>query len=163
MENVVEHVAGRRIVEKHPHVQGETPRRRLLGEMEEGEERRVPFAVDAQVVEPALSRREPVRLEAFGPARKAVEQRPSARAEERGVPQLVLRVAQEEPAEQRIGGQLGGAREIARAVRLGLREAQQLARPAMRIEPHPRVHRAQDAIDRRGPQGIPHPPDASTG
>ena len=144
-------------------VQRESPRRRLLGEVQEGEEGRVALAIDAKVVQTALPGSEPVRLETGIPAGQAAEQGPAPGAEERGMAQLVLGMAQEEAPQQRIAGQLGGARQIARAVRLGLREAQELPRAAVRIEPHPRVHRQQGAVDCGGPDGIPHPRNASTG
>ena len=74
----------------------------LLGEVEEGEQRRIALVLDAQVVEPALAGGEPPRLERAAFAAEGGEQRASARAEQLGVVALVERVAQEQPAQERI-------------------------------------------------------------
>src|SRR6266851_2277547 len=101
--------------------------------MQEGEQRLVALALDAQVVEASLARRQPVRLEAAPRARQRAEERPPALPEQRRVAQLVFGVAQVQPAQQGVRGQLRCAGEVAPAVRLGLREAQELAPAAVRV------------------------------
>ena len=68
------------------------------------------------------------------------------------MPFLVLRVPEVEPPEERIESDLGGSGQIASAVRLGLREAQQLACAALGVLPHPPVQRQERSIERRSAQ-----------
>jgi hypothetical protein len=56
------------------------------------------------------------------------------------------REARREAPQERVAGQLGGTRQIARAVGLGLGEAEQLARAAPGIRPDPAVQRLQQPI-----------------
>src|SRR5216683_4409356 len=131
--------------------------------MQEREQRIVVLVRDSQIVEPALSRSQPVRLEPGAGARQLAEQRAAAGPEQRRMPELILGVAEVEPSQQGIAGQLRRAGQIAPAVRLGLREAQELARAAVRISPDPAVQRAQRAIERGGTDQFTHASDASTG
>ena len=87
---------------------------------------------------------------------KSVAQARRTRAEEGGaalteqiaVMQLVDRVLEIEPAQQRIRRQLGGAQDVASAVGLDFAEREQLAHAPVEVAPHPAVNRAQDPIER---------------
>ena len=98
---------------EHLRVEREASGRRLLGQVKEREQRLVALLVDAQVVEAALARRQPVGLEARA-AGRGREQLAAPPAKELGVALLVLGVAQEEPAQERVARELGGAGEVAR-------------------------------------------------
>jgi hypothetical protein len=81
------------------------------------------------------------------------------------VAELVLGMAQVEPPQERIAGQLGGAGQVAPAVRLGLGEAQELAGAAVRVEPHPAVQRPEREVQRGRPHArgeLRHGAEAST-
>src|SRR6266852_28417 len=99
--------------------------------MQEREQRIVVLVRDSQIVEPALSRSQPVRLEPGAGARQLAEQRAAAGPEQRRMPELILGVAEVEPSQQGIAGQLRRAGQIAPAVRLGLRGAQHPALPSL--------------------------------
>src|SRR5947209_5643967 len=74
LEDSREQVAGLRIAVEHLCINGESPRRRLLRQMQESEQRFVALALDAEVVQAALARSEPVHLQRL-PAAAAPEQR----------------------------------------------------------------------------------------
>jgi len=88
----------------------ERDRGHLFGGMQEGEQRLLALVADAQIVEAALSRREPVAFEAAETARRdgaqASQDGAASRAKEAGVPLFILRVAKIEPAQLRVPGQL---------------------------------------------------------
>ena len=131
--------------------------------MQEGEQGIIALVGDAQIVQPALPRRQPVRLERLAAAGQGAEQRPSAIPEQCRMPQLVLCVAQVQPAQQRVAGQLRRPGQIAAAVRFGLGEAQELAGSPVRIPPDPAVQRPQRAIECGRTNYFLHARDASTG
>ena len=83
---------------EHLPVDGEALRRRLLREMEEREQRLVALAVHPEIVESALARRQPVRLETGRGPRQTSQERSAALPEQRRVAQFVLGVAQVESA-----------------------------------------------------------------
>ncbi len=115
--------------------------------MHEGEQGRIAGAVDLEVVEPALPRSDPLGAHrSGGEVRPLVQQVQAAAAEQLGVTLLVLGVEQEQPPQQGVLGQLGGADQVAAAVGLGLGEAQQVARPQRVAAPDPGL---------QGPQGEP--------
>ena len=98
VEHVVEHRSRIGVVREHLPVDGEALRRRLLREMEEREQRLVALAVHPEIVESALARRQPVRLETGRGPRQTSQERSAALPEQRRVPQFVLGVAQVESA-----------------------------------------------------------------
>src|SRR6266540_6106483 len=126
VEDAPEHLAGL-LVRDDFAVDGEAAGGGLLGQVEERQERRVALLVHAQVVEAALARSEPVRLERGGPVRTESRQDVvPADPEEVGVALLVGGVAQEEPSQQGIPGELRRARQVASALRLGGSDGEEL-------------------------------------
>src|SRR6266852_9024496 len=65
-ENAREDRAGDRIDVENFSIDDEAAGGRFLREVQEGEQRFVALRLDAEIVEPALARRQPVRLEARG-------------------------------------------------------------------------------------------------
>ena len=128
--------------------------------MQEREQGSLALDLDPQVVEAALAGGDPIRVDPRDAVRQALEQRASACAKEIGVSHFVLRVAKIKPAQQRIGGQLRGARKIAAAVGLGLREAQQLPGAPVRVDPDPAMQRLEQPVD--GGRRAAHGGNAST-
>jgi hypothetical protein len=115
----------------------------LLREMEEGEQRGIVLAGYMKLIETAFSGSEPVGLEArLGSWGKAPDESAPALAEEIGVPVLIRGMAQVQPPQQRIAGELGRAAQISTPIGLGLGEAEKLARPAARAVPDPAVNGA---------------------
>jgi hypothetical protein len=109
--------------------------------------------LDPQVIEATLAGRQPAELEAGGRRSAELgEEGAAAGAEQIGVALLVAGVAQVEAPEERVGGELGGARQVAAAVGLGAREGEELARPPRRIAPHPAVQRTEQPIPERRPR-----------
>src|SRR5262249_57448564 len=104
--------------------------------MEESEKRVFLSALDAKVVQAALSGRQPICFERMPihPERRRGASNPPqdfapAEAKELGVALLVLGVAQEEARQQWIWGQLGRAPAIPTAARFRLRSPQHLVPP----------------------------------
>ena len=113
----------------------------FLGDMQEREQPMVGLAVDAQIVE-AVAAGQRVAVEQTpwcAPAR--AQQGRAALAEQIGVAQLVDRVLEIEPAQQRIGRDFGGAEDVASAVGLDVGKRQQLAHAAIEIAPDPPMNR----------------------
>jgi hypothetical protein len=78
-----------------------------------------------------------------------MEEGGAALTEQIGVVQLVDRMGQVEPAQERIWGDLSGAQNVAPAIGLNLGEAEQLAHAPLEIAPDPPVNRPQHPIHAR--------------
>src|SRR5207237_9498740 len=137
-KNTGEERSGPWIGLQHLCVGREAACRRALGEMQECEERLIGFLLHPQGIEPAFAGSKPVRLEGASAAWHCKELAGAA-AEQIGMPLLVPGVAEVEPAQHRVPRQLGGARQIAAAVRLGLCEPEQLAPAAPGASPDPPI------------------------
>ena len=61
--------------------------------------------------------------------------------------QLVDRVRQVEPPQQRVGGELRRAQDVAAAVAFDLAERDQLAHASIEVGPDPVMQRAKQSID----------------
>ena len=158
-ENAGEKLSGLRIGVEHLCISGEAACRRLLGEMQECEERLIGFFFYPQVIEPAFAGSKPVRLEPRS-AGLHRQQLAGAAPEQIGVALLVSRVAEEEPSQDGVMRQLGRARQIAAAVGLGLRETQQLPGATVRVDPDPAMQRLEQPVD--GGRRAAHGGNAST-
>src|SRR3954470_7864269 len=101
--------------------------------MEKREQRVVVLFLHAEIVEPALARREPVGLDARARERQGAEQLLAAPTEHLGMTLLVERVPQIQTAEERVGRELGCPREIATAIGLRLGEREELLRATVRV------------------------------
>ena len=156
-KDVLEHGAGAAVAADRFRIDLEVPRGIALGEMEEGQQGRVAAALDIDVVEAALPRRQPVILgKAQIAGRVGMEQFHPALAEDVGVAALVARMAQIEAPQPRIPGQLGGADEVAAAVGLDLGEAEQPQPPPRRIPPDPSLQRLEQRTHRRYSRDLPN-------
>ena len=60
--------------------------------------------------------------------------------------QLVDRVFQVQPAQERIGGELRGAQDIASTIAFNFGEREQLAHTPVEITPYPPVNRPQHPV-----------------
>jgi hypothetical protein len=156
LQNLAEDAARRWVLPEDLLVDRESSSGSLLGEMEESEKRVFLSALDAKVVQAALSGREPIRFERLyvHPERRRGASNPPqdfapAEAKELGMALLVLGVAQEEAAQKWIWGKLGGAREIATAVLFRLGETQQLLPTPGRVRPDPAVQGSEQPIEAR--------------
>jgi hypothetical protein len=123
---------------QHLPVEGEASGGDLLGEVEEGEERLIGLAAYVQILEATLAWSDPVSLET-GSWRCRTQELAAPRAKELGVALLVVRVAQEEATKGGVSCLLGSPGEVTPALRLGLREAQELAGASLGIGPNPPV------------------------
>jgi len=156
-KDVLEHGAGAAVAADGVRIDFEVARGVALGEMEEGEQRRVTAALDIDVVEAALARRQPVVLrQGQIPGRIGMEQFHAALAEDVGVAALVAGMAQIEAPEPRIPGQLGGANQVAAAVGLDLGEAEQPQPPPRRVSPYPSLQRLEQHTHRRYSRDLPN-------
>ena len=106
------------------------------------------FAVDAEVVEAVAAGQRIATEEERAPCAPLSKERRSPLAEQIAVAQLVDRVLQIEPAQQRIGRHFGGAKDVAPAVGLDFREREQLPQTAIGIGPHPSMKGPHDPIER---------------
>ena len=84
------------------------------------------------------------------PGRVRLEQGGAALAEHVAVAELVDRVLEVQPPQQRVGRDLGRAQDVAAAVGLHLGEREQLAHAPVQIAPHPAVHRPHHPVQIRG-------------
>jgi hypothetical protein len=109
--------------------------------VQESEERVIALLFHPKVIETALARRQPLGFESTIRVvrRQTLDQRTPPPPEQFGVTLLVERVADVEPPQEGVAGQLGRSGEVAPTVRLGLGKRKQFARSPTRIRPHPSV------------------------
>ena len=102
-----------------------------------------------QIVE-AVAAGQRARVEQRRRTRRArAEERGAALTEQIAVVQLVDRVLEIEPAQERIRRDLGGAQDVASAVAFDLGEGEQLAHAPVEIAPDPSVNRPQHPVEPR--------------
>ena len=116
--------------------------------MEKGEQTMIGFALDGQIVEPVAAGKRR-RVESALERPSGTEKGRAALTEQIGVMQLVDRVCEIEPPQQRIRRHLRGAQDVAAAVAFDFGEREQLAYAAIEIAPHPAVKRLKHPIDER--------------
>ena len=80
--------------------------------------------------------------------RTRAEESGAALTKQIGVTQLVDRVFQVQPAQERIRRDLRGAQDVASAVGLDFGEREQLAHAPVEVAPHPPVNRPQHPVER---------------
>ena len=107
------------------------------------------FAVDAEIVEAVAAG----KRVSVGQNPAMVLPRPkegeAALTKQIAVMQLVDRMLEIEPPQQRIRGHFGGAQDIASAVGFYFGEREQLAQAPVGVAPHPSMNRPHDPVERR--------------
>jgi hypothetical protein len=95
-----------------------------------------------------VAARERVRVEQHrGTGRAQLEEVGPSLTEQIGMAQLVNRVFQVQPPQERIRGELGGAQDVAPTVAFYVRERDQLAHAPIEIAPDPPVNRSQHPVN----------------
>jgi len=148
-QDLLEDRTRRGIVVHELAVDREAACRRFLGDVEEREQPVIGLAFDAEIVK-AMAARERVAVEASRRSCRALpEQRRAALAEQMTVVQLVDRMFQVQPPQERVRCELGSPQDVASAVGFDLSKRQQFAYTAVEIAPDPLVHRSKEPVHRR--------------
>ena len=114
------------------------------------------LAFDAQVVESvAAGKRAAVEQRRSNASARSWRRAAPRSTEQIAVAQLVDRVFEVEPPQQRVWGDLGRAQDVAAAVGFHLGEREQLAHAPVEIAPHPPVNRPHHPVQIRGSHRAP--------
>ena len=137
-QDLLEDRARLRIVVHQLAIDREAAGGRLFGDVQEREQPMIRLVLDAQIVEAVAARqRVAVEEQASAGAAPRAKERGAAFAEQIAVVQLVDRVLEIEPAQQRIGRDLGGAQDVAAAVGFDFARTSAACAPADRDRPRP--------------------------
>ena len=117
--------------------------------MQEGEQTMVGFSFDGQVVEPVAAGKGARVEQRLGTSRARLEEGGAALTEQIRVAQLVNRMFQVQPAQERVWGDFRSAQDIAPTIAFNLGECDQLAHTPIEIAPHPPVNRPQHPVHAR--------------
>ena len=119
--------------------------------MQEREQTLVRLVFDAQIIESVAAGKDAHRRRRVRVSGARLEKGRAALSEQIRVAQLVDRVSQIEPPQQRIPCHFGGTQDVASAVALDFGESEQFAHTPFEVAPDPAVNRPQHPIHARSP------------